>query len=856
MLLFAFITLGWLSSAHDGAPQDTTARSLTQADDAGVGTLAHEQAVMRSSYCATCHAAIYAEHEQNTHGRAFTDEEVRLATGRFSQGDCIICHTPRPVFETGIGQNPVRRHFDLEEGNTCMTCHWAPGKDYSAFVGGADCVTAFDDRVGEVESCASCHRNHGTPFQWALAPRGQQAGNDCIDCHMPLVERPVAVGGPVRSVRSHTFPASRSESQLRRAYDWDARIEGNEVIVTVENKGAGHNFPTELKQRSIESLIVVRDADGREVARSRMTFRDPYKRPYGLTLQVNTQIPSGESRQHRVPLGVASGTVDCELHYKLYYPIEDHHPDLARQLEDKVLPFDGIVPNPARVESEPDVRIVTPDGISPELASPANLVDYARPAIGAVDVDVPTGDSPEDIERLIALFQFPVVQANILARKRLVEIGAPAIPALVSAMGSWDNKTWNQAMAVLERIGAAAIEPMLMALESDELYVRLHASEMLTRLDVPGDAAAEALLVSLTRPNALDRAHAAEALGARGVLEAEGALRQRLLEDRDPDVVRAAARALAQLSARDAAADLRVALKRFPWLETQRDIAEALARLGDPSGVPVLLAGLDTEDDLVRESCFEALHAVTGMHFCYDPLAPRDQRLASLAALQAWWAKDGGAAALRQPMRVPYKVRAEVKHIVEQIGGSDGSIPDGNDDELRARLLELGPRAIPGLVGLGLKYPPGFQAKRSLVCDVLGEYGHSDAVPGLVAALRDPVVSVAAWANDALGRIGDPTALPAVQRYHSRLQSLQHAGQLPAAAGPADLLLAQAAATRFRLGDTHAESDLTGFLLSDVDGARYTARKALVDRYGAELDYDADAPPAARRAAVGRWLSR
>src|SRR6185503_5974207 len=122
----------------------------------GLGTLAHEQEVMKSSYCASCHPDIYAEHAQNTHGRAFTDEEVRLATGRFSQGDCIICHTPRPIFESGIANNPIRRHFDLEEGNTCMTCHWKPDTDYSRFVGGPDCKGAFDPRVAEVEACASC----------------------------------------------------------------------------------------------------------------------------------------------------------------------------------------------------------------------------------------------------------------------------------------------------------------------------------------------------------------------------------------------------------------------------------------------------------------------------------------------------------------------------------------------------------------------------------------------------------------------------------------------------------------------------------------------------------------------------
>jgi len=846
--------------AGPSGPAVQTAGSDASRAPRGValGSLAHEQAVMKSTYCAECHADIYAEHEQTTHGRAFTDEEVRLATGRFSQGDCIVCHTPRPIFETGIGQNPARRWFDLEEGNTCMTCHWQQGTDYSRFVGGADCKTGFDARVGTVEACASCHRNHGTPYQWEIAKNGKLAGRICTDCHMPLVSRPIAKGGAVREVRSHTFPGSRSATQLRKAYAWAAEVKGDEVVVRIENKGAGHNFPTELKQRSIESLVIVRDLDGVEIARSRMTFRDPYKRPYGLTLPVNTQIPSGEAREHHVPLTVAAGTVECELHYKLYYPIEDNHPELARRLESTRLTFGGITPSTKKVESEPEVAIVTPEGIAPETAGPANLVDYAHPPIGKVELEVPAGSTPADIDGLVALFQFPVPEANLQARKRLVAIGAPAVPALIAALGSWDNKTYNQSMAVLEQIGAPAHRAIVAALRSDQLYIRLKACELVGRLSLrgDGDAAVAELLASLQRPNALDRSHAAEALGALHVEPAAAALRKLLLADRDPDVVRSCARVLAMLGCKEAAADVHEALGRFDWPETRCDLAEVLAKLGDPRGVDVLLAGLDQRDDLVREGYFEALFRVTSKHFCYDPMAPRDERLEASARLAAWWAESGGANALQHPRKVPYRVRSEVRKIVEQIAGSDGTIPPGDDAQLRARLIELGVDAVPTIAALGLKYAAGFSDKRAVLCSVLGELGDPAAVPALISALRDPVVAVAAWACDALGRIGDESALPALQRYHQRLLSLAAQGRVPASAGTNDAVIALAAATCYRLGDRKLASDLTGFLLSADQGARTLAFQALREAYGRELDYDPNADAAARRAAVARWQAR
>jgi HEAT repeat protein len=139
---------------------------------------------------------------------------------------------------------------------------------------------------------------------------------------------------------------------------------------------------------------------------------------------------------------------------------------------------------------------------------------------------------------------------------------------------------------------------------------------------------------------------------------------------------------------------------------------------------------------------------------------------------------------------------------------------------------------------------------------VLGDLRNTDAVPALISALRDPVVSVAAWANDALGKIGDKTALQAVQRYLARLRSLAAAGRIPQSAGAPDTLIAQAAATCFKLGDEHAENELVTLLLSEDPGARTVALAAMRDRYGMELEYDPYATLDERRAAVAAWLKR
>ena len=810
--------------------------------------------VMQSAFCAKCHPNQYAEHEQSTHGRAFTDEEVRLATARFSQQDCIICHTPRPIFETGVGMNPMKRMYDLEEGNTCMTCHWRPGYDYAQFAGGAQCKTAFHPDVGTVEACASCHRNHGTPYQWEKSPNGKAAGRTCIDCHMASVTREIAVGGPLRETRSHIFPGGRNEAHVRRAYEYGAKIEGNTVVVTITNKGAGHNFPTELKQRSVESLVIVKDKDGKEAARSRMVFRDPYKRPYGLELPVNTQIPSGQSREHRVPLSIAGGTVECQLFYKLYFPIEDQYPDLARQLETRALPFDGITPSTEPLVTDPEVVAKTPGNIAPELAGPANLVDFVRPPIGKVAVDIPQGDSVEEIKKLVELFQFPVPEANGKARKRLTELGIKAVPALIEGLASWDNKTFNQSMQVLQDIGSPALPALEQALTDSRLYVRRWSRELVARMLVDSEAVRTGLQQGLSMQNALDRSSAALALGTLKVEAALPGLRP-LLADSDPDVVRAAGMALGQIGAKDSADTIFQALERAPYAETRRDLASALANLGDARGIAALIRSLDLEDDLVRESCFEALFAATGIFEGYEPLAPRPERLAAIARIQARWAKAGGPAQLHPPHGAhDPRNAARAMKLVTDIGGSDtaASTPD-NDQAALNELVDLGADAIPALLH-GLKWAPGFADKRVFMCNALGQIGDKRAAPLLCYTLRDPVIATSAWACWALERVGEPDAIPALVRYQQRLRAAAVAGQIPQVAGTPEMLLAAAARARLALGDARARPELVAALLSQDDAVRRVALDALRKRFGEDKGYDPLAPEEERAAAVKRWM--
>ena len=856
-LTIAITTLGSClqTRAHSNSGGNTLALSGTTTTTTLPGSQAHYDKVMTSAFCGTCHPAIYAEHELNTHGRAYTDSEVRMATGHFQTADCIRCHTPRPIFETGIGNNPQRRHFGLEDGNSCMTCHWQQDTDYSQFVGGADCKTEFDPRVGEVEACATCHKNHGTPYQWEQSPNGKSAGRVCITCHMPRIKRAVAIGGPVRRVFSHRFPGARDEAHVKRAYTYEAKVDGNVAVVVIANTGAGHNFPTELRQRSIESLIIVRDADGKEVARSRKVFRDPYRRPYGMTLPTNKQIPSGEEREHRMPLAVANGTVECELHYKFYFPIEDNHPELARRLEKRQLIFTDIEPNNAKVESDTYVGVATPEGIDPRLASPSDLGELAQAPVGTVSFVIPTGDSPAVIQELVDLFNFQMPEANRKAMDRLAEIGVPAVPALIEALGSWDNKTFGKSVITLRRIGRTAVPMVREALNHENLYVRLHARELLGELPVPIDKAVfvAEVLTGLQAKNAMDRTTTATLLARLVARDSAPAIRA-LLTEFDADVVRAAAMALAELDDRDSVAAIEAAMRRSSFVEMHIDLAGVLAQMGSTAGVPLLLANLDYEDDLIRELCFEQLVRVTGRHMGYELMDLRERRLDAIGRLQAWWSKDGAEFQPRDWPRPDVATDREAFHLVKTLGGGAGLIPAADDDQATInRILAHGAEALPALIR-GLKYPPGFAAKRASILATMQRLGDKRAAAFVLPILRDPVFGVAHWAASTLEQVGDEECLPALRRFEARVRQTAQLGKLPDSIPSGDPLLASSARSRLMLGDEDARIDLVTMLTSDNLTARQTAIGALAQKFGDRRGYDAAAPAIERLRAAGRWV--
>lgn len=82
----------------------------------GIGLFAPEEKApippgrpQSSQECQDCHQQVFEEWASSQHAMAWINPFVRELSDDFSNKDCIDCHAPRPVWETGIGERVLFR---------------------------------------------------------------------------------------------------------------------------------------------------------------------------------------------------------------------------------------------------------------------------------------------------------------------------------------------------------------------------------------------------------------------------------------------------------------------------------------------------------------------------------------------------------------------------------------------------------------------------------------------------------------------------------------------------------------------------------------------------------------------------
>lgn len=260
--------------------------------------------------CGRCHTEIYAEWKASYHGQAMVDPLFLELSADVNKEECIRCHAPVPLREVDF-QTPIARTERREDAISCLSCHQTQGGMAGPFEGlrGA-CNPIYDpDQRDVVKICFGCHNQHDTGNEWLAGPWSPEApeprqkpATTCLDCHMPEVERPLVVGGPVRKGRRHTWPGGHDMTQLRKAATLEVEVTprpdgGQRVQAFVTNVGAGHYIPTDARHRSFDVYLRLWDAEGRVI----LDPLDPnqqaqaqlakYRKNYRGTGLLDTQIP-------------------------------------------------------------------------------------------------------------------------------------------------------------------------------------------------------------------------------------------------------------------------------------------------------------------------------------------------------------------------------------------------------------------------------------------------------------------------------------------------------------------------------------------------------------------------------------
>lgn len=278
------------------------------------------RAFTSSEQCKECHAQVYEEWAVSWHAQSWSDPEPRALSNDFANTDCIDCHAPRPVFETGIGERVLPRSSRRGEGVDCIACHILPPNHVSGGIvagtrddPGAACRPVAVRDLGSSAFCAVCHDQHDTTKQWQATEYAER-GIGCIDCHM----KPRPGGG-----RSHLMMGGHDIELVRSAVDLRGRRDGDQWVVEVENVGAGHHFPTEERSRA-------GDVFWRPLGAPDQPWRHAYRfrSPYHSEDLPDTLLPAHETQSIPITGDGGDGAIEVALFYSLKpYWADPEHPD-------------------------------------------------------------------------------------------------------------------------------------------------------------------------------------------------------------------------------------------------------------------------------------------------------------------------------------------------------------------------------------------------------------------------------------------------------------------------------------------------------------------------------------------------
>ena len=290
--------------------------------------------------CAACHQDFYDEWRTSIHSQAWTDPYFQT-DWQFdnSQQVCRNCHTPLdrqqpqvilgfrdkekwdPIMEPNPDFDPDLQH----EGVTCTACHLRDGKIVGV-QGIQDTPHPVQQLDDPNEVCVRCHVLEGDRWDtfFRFPPCGTVAeirsssstgktgelilpdigSLGCVQCHMPLVERPLVEGGQVRPVRKHLWRGGHDPAMVKQGLEIllteTEKQPGDErtFILTITNVGAAHYLPTGTPDRFLSVHLRLLDREGKVLKeQSHSIKRTVMWRPFIIDLK-DTRLPRWQPRSY------------------------------------------------------------------------------------------------------------------------------------------------------------------------------------------------------------------------------------------------------------------------------------------------------------------------------------------------------------------------------------------------------------------------------------------------------------------------------------------------------------------------------------------------------------------------------
>jgi len=322
--------------------------------------------------CATCHQAFHKEWQTTIHSQAWTDPYFQT-DWQFddAQHSCRLCHTPLdrqqpdkvlsyrdadkwdPVLENNPDFDSNLQH----EGVTCAACHYRNGKILGVFgntnaphevekiedpnqicvrchiVEGERWDTFFRfppcGTVAEIESTLTARKNTLQKGLITTGKSGEISASStrtlgCVECHMPLLKRPLVAGGVIRDTRQHLWRGGHDPEMVKKALT----VEFTEVVnswgnrkfrLILTNTGAAHYVPTGTPDRHLTVHLRLLDEQGRVLKEKNHTIkRTVMWRPFIVDLW-DTRLPRWKPRHYdlQVPDDSKAVKVEAVIRYHL-----------------------------------------------------------------------------------------------------------------------------------------------------------------------------------------------------------------------------------------------------------------------------------------------------------------------------------------------------------------------------------------------------------------------------------------------------------------------------------------------------------------------------------------------------------